>query len=582
MMLSMHTPSTRPWRNTILLFCSLFVFLSAPIILAEEGGEAQGSPPMSCEEIFRLCEGESRGDSRLWEDCVGKMKFECLGETIDGATTGDACRDAYELCARSYGPGPRREECLGGEAKLMEQDPQCPNRWKEWGLLDESPVFVPLPASGDEWNRGGWGEGQEGQKGESREWDEGGSDEEEGRDGEDEDGEEQEEEKWLETVQENLDGIEDEATRKCIEETIRAKEKRCEVSSIEGCAAKTAFKTLATEGKCGGAIFGIAEFDESGAGEDHDFQKSFEEHREGGGGCVPFHATLEGVKAEMSGRTPEEIIEEFERRKHWMAKMATDHGGNPEEMLREYDSFHACDDGGPGGGHQGPPMGMPGMMGSREGMQGPSVGEIFGRAVGMLVELSQRPELSDEQKTLIRETLAWFSDALNRVGAGEDVSPLAADAREKLENLMAAVGGGSFMDGPNIEMMRSEIERMLEMGKMMIEKIPQAMAMMVEMGHAVEGWEPLFAEIKELAAKVEEICREQITQASSPDQVRECFDAMHMLFEEKMNAMGDYVGKSVPPEAMRDVEGKMGFDKMGMPGEHRGPPSGMDDNRGAE
>src|SRR3989344_1321752 len=223
MMLSMHTPSTRPWRNTILLFCSLFVFLSAPIILAEEGGEAQGS-------------------------------------------------------------------------------------------LDESPVFVPLPASGDEWNRGGW--------------DEGGSDEEEGGDGEDEDGEEQEEEKWLETVQENLDGIEDEATRKCIEETIHAKEKRCEVSSIEGCAAKTAFKTLATEGKCGGAIFGIAEFDESGAGEDHDFQKPFEEHREGGGGCVPFHATLEGVKAEMSGRTPEEIIEEFERRKHWMSTMATNHGGN--------------------------------------------------------------------------------------------------------------------------------------------------------------------------------------------------------------------------------------------------------------
>src|SRR3989344_2899506 len=122
MMLSMHTPSTRPWRNTILLFCSLFVFLSAPIILAEEGGEAQGS-------------------------------------------------------------------------------------------LDESPVFVPLPASGDEWNRGGWDEGGSdeeeggplgnplffvplpvgGEEGNGGGWDEGGSDEEEGGDGEDEDGEEQEE-----------------------------------------------------------------------------------------------------------------------------------------------------------------------------------------------------------------------------------------------------------------------------------------------------------------------------------------------------------------------------------------------------
>src|SRR3989344_4999845 len=48
-----------------------------------------------------------------------------------------------------------------------------------------------------------------------------------------------------------------------------------------------------------------------------------------------------------------------------------------------------------------------------------------------------------------------------------------------------------------------------------------------------------------------------------------------MLCEEKMNAVGHSGGKSVPPEAMRDVEGKMGFDKMGMPGEHRGPPEGM-------
>ncbi len=48
----------------------------------------------------------------------------------------------------------------------------------------------------------------------------------------------------------------------------------------------------------------------------------------------------------------------------------------------------------------------------------------------MLVELSQQQGFDESQKSLIRETLAWFSDALNRVGAGEDVGLLAAEARQ--------------------------------------------------------------------------------------------------------------------------------------------------------
>lgn len=550
-MLTMRTPLTRPWHgtqttsnysrdhssavpwhNAILLFFLLFALPAAPSLLAEEGTQE-----------------------------------------IDGATSGDACRDAFELCSRSYAPGsPNWKDCLEKEAMLMEHDPQCPNRWKEWGLLDELPMPVPPPIPGEEWNRGGWRkrdhegweEEEEGQEGESDggEW------------GAEEDDEEDTKEEWLSGLEENL-GDFDEETQKCMEKTIQAKRDRCAVSSVDDCEAKTAFKALVTEAKCGGEIFNVVEFEESGAGETHDFQESFEEHREGGGGCVPFHATLEGVKEEMFGRTPEEILAEFERRKHWMAKMATEHGGNPEEMMKKFDGMPACEGGGPGGGHQGPPMVMPGMMmGSRDGTPGPSIGEIFGRAVGMLVELSQRSELSDEQKALVRETLSWFSDALNRVGAGEDVGPLAAEAREKLENLMATMGGGSIMS--NIEMMQSEIERMLTMVQMMVEKIPTAMAMMAEMGYAVEGWEAYYDEIKEQAAKVEEICREKLSAAASPDQFRECFDAMHKLFKEKMERMGEYMSKSVPPDTMRAVEEKMGFNEMGMPGEDRGPPEGME------
>lgn len=576
-MRAMHTTSTRPWRKTILLFSTLFVLLFASPLFAEEGTQEEFAP-MPCEEVFRFCEADSHGDSRLWEECVKQKRFECVGETIDGATSGDACRDAFELCSRSYALGsPNWKDCLEKEAMLMDHDPQCPNRWKEWGLLDEPPMPMPPPSPREEWNRGGWGEGDHGgwEEGGERQEGESWEDEGEGDDGEGAEGEE-----WLADLEENLEHL-DEETQECARKKIKAAIDRCAVSDVPGCAGKVAMKKLVTEAQCGGEIFDVVELKESNTGEDHDFQESYEEHRESGGGCVPRHATLEGVKDEMFGMAPEQILEEFERRKHWMAKMASEHGGNPEEMMEKFESMPACEEWNSGERH-GPPMGMPGMMGGREGMEGPSIGEVFGRAVGMLVELSQRSELNDEQKALVRETLAWFSDALNRIASGEDGGSLAAEARGKIEKLMATMGGGDFMGGgPNIEMMRAEIERMLEMVKMMVEKIPQAMAMIAEMtGKEVEGWEKYYDEIKEQAVAVEETCRSLLSAASAATDFQTCFNDMHELFENDMNKMGDYVSKFVSPDTMRAVEEKMGFNEMGMPGEHRGPPEGMEFHEG--
>ncbi|HLD08315.1 MAG TPA: hypothetical protein VJB60_04605 [Candidatus Peribacterales bacterium] len=508
----------------ILLFSCVFLFAASISVRAQEQSEPIQNPEPTQEQPAPI------------------QNPEPMQEWIP-----DECGQAFQFCRTVFEEGsPRWEECL--EEEMASIDAACAAQWKAQGGVEQS---MPM----EQWE---WGHD------EAEEW--------EGEDnGEEriEEGDGSGKEQWLEDLQGNIGDL-DEETQKCILETIHAKEVRCEVSAVEGCAAKTAFKTLVSEAKCGGEIFQHVEFEEPSSG-GHDFSEgSFGEDRGVGGGCIPFSHTLQGLQEEMQGRSPEEILKEYENRKHWMAKAATEHGGDPGEFLMHYDAMGVCPDQAGGMGH-GPSMGMPGMMDHPGGMQGPgggNIGEIFGRAVGMLVQLSQDEHLSDEHKVLVRETLSWFSDALNKIGAGEDIGLLANEAREKLEHLMQTVGGmmGGMGNGgmgmPDPAMMRGEIERMLSMVKMMLEKIPKAMEMMEEMGYEIPEWEERYSAIQAGLSEVEVLCRDAMD-ATEPEEFRDCFEAMREVMEKKMHELEKAVEATVPREVMDKVGREMGFDEMG-------------------
>jgi hypothetical protein len=93
----------------------------------------------------------------------------------------------------------------------------------------------------------------------------------------------------------------------------------------------------------------------------------------------------------------------------------------------------------------------------------------------------------------------------------------------------------------------------------MLEKLPQAFALMSEMGHEVEGWEEYLGEIQANLPELEDVC-EAALGSEDPDAFRKCFDVMHEFFDGKMGKLEEFVSRSVPREVMDEVGRKMGFD----------------------
>jgi hypothetical protein len=181
-------------------------------------------------------------------------------------------------------------------------------------------------------------------------------------------------------------------------------------------------------------------------------------------------------------------------------------------------------------------------------------------------------------KPKVLEAIQWFSDAMGRAAAGEDVGQFIGKAKEILHELMGQVGfmGGG---GPPPEQAAMAIEGMLRMVDVMLgEKIPLALSLMEELGYPVEGGEEILADLEEKADEVRERCAEilESLDRGSFERLRECFEGFRELFEEDMHRLEEAATRGVPEEVLEEVESRVGFEDVMM--EHMPPmmgPPGM-------
>jgi hypothetical protein len=204
------------------------------------------------------------------------------------------------------------------------------------------------------------------------------------------------------------------------------------------------------------------------------------------------------------------------------------------------------------------------------------VGEVFGRAVGMLVELSAQERLPEGARQKVREALEWFSGAISDIAGGEGVGGYVLEAKEKLRSIMELMrqsGPGWPGEGPGH--VADEIRRNLEMmQKMVTDMIPRALTMAEQMGHDVSSLHDYLERLRAKLGDIRAMC-ETAKQDSGREQLEQCFRAMEELGRE-MERMGHEAESIIPHDDMRIIEEEIGFEE----GEPQGPSSDVNDDFG--
>ncbi len=499
------------------------------------GTETTPEPPpagSSCDKVIQYCDhvGWQKNDSTWdWGACVKEINEECFREDHtesgwDGTLPpSDPCDEVHRACNEGYDDEtPAFWDCIeGGMLGLVEEGVPCAYEWKERmkHFEEEEEKQVPF-----DWVEEAEEEVFE-EEGVEEYW------EDEDDEWEDDKKELSEQERWFMSFEESISSLSGEE-KKCAEEVLHAKKTRCEISSVHDCVAKTAYKAIVEEGKCRLNISDMVEVEEEYYDEyDYEYEPEPGDHDEG---CVPWHLTRKGVAEMMRGASPKEIEEKYREGKHWMAKEAERFGVPFEETIERFEDMNVCPEmfHGPGMGPMGPPPGMmgPPMHGPPGMGHGPDIGRIFGEAVGMLVSLTQDPNLSDDMKAEVNEALAWFSDKVGAIAEGEDAMQYIGEAKERLHHIMDRKGGPGGFGGPSPEEAEKEIKKILEMFGGMLEAVPKAFARMQEL-FAEEGIEVDFGgEWKEIHQHLKgeyEHIKNKCSEAMENNNFHHCFESFH-------------------------------------------------------
>ena len=163
--------------------------------------------------------------------------------------------------------------------------------------------------------------------------------------------------------------------------------------------------------------------------------------------------------------------------------------------------------------------------------RGPDIGRIFGEAVGMLISLSQDPNVPEEFRNEVNDALAWFSEKVGAIAKGEDAMQFVGEAKEKLHRIMEKKGGPGF-GGPPPEEMEKEIKKILDMFSKMLDAVPKAFARMQEL-FAEEGIDVDFGgewkEIHQHLKKEYEHIKNKCSEAMANNEFHRCFESFHQF-----------------------------------------------------
>jgi hypothetical protein len=214
--------------------------------------------------------------------------------------------------------------------------------------------------------------------------------------------------------------------------------------------------------------------------------------------------------------------------------------------------------------------------------------EIFGKAVGMLISLSQE-DLPDEMRGRVQKALLWFSEAVGKISRGEDVGALVGEAKSHLYEIVSMIsthpGRGPDMgvphpgdpvssdprfSGPSMDEMKVEIEDMLAMSEEMLNKIPMAFKRMAEKGYEIGGWEEEVDAARERLREMRSICGNAI-ESEARDDFDKCFEGFKNFFERHMRKLEMLATENAPHEVLQDIDKEFGFDDYG-PKNHGPPP----------
>ncbi len=211
------------------------------------------------------------------------------------------------------------------------------------------------------------------------------------------------------------------------------------------------------------------------------------------------------------------------------------------------------------------------------------IGEIFGKAVGMLISLSQE-DLPDDMKSRVQDALLWFSGAVGDISRGGDVGKLVAQAKDHLHEIISMMNmhpgmepgmgprseDGPMFDGPNVEEMKMEIEDMLAMSEEMLNKIPLAFKRMSEKGYEIDGWKEEVDAARERLREMRSICKNALDSEDRED-FHKCFEGFKNFFERHMRKLEMLAVKNAPHQVIEEIDEEFGFDDYG-PKDHGPPP----------